>query len=153
ALHSRSQRIFRASTDEALIRVLLARLKYDEVKRLCEERLQTVEDNKFLYRYYMDLALVHLGLIEEGLRFNAETVELAFSEGNKYSARSHRVELLVQGNRPEDALAECDKLLKEFPRGRYVRDTRFKMATVLSRLRRHAESEKVLRALLEDDPN
>src|SRR5262249_55735185 len=144
ALQGRTTRFFRASTDEALIRVLLTQRKYEEARKLCQERLLNVDDNKFLYRFYLDVAMLHLGKIDEGLRLNEQTVEIAFSEGNKYVARTHRVDLLLQGDRAGEALAECDKLLKEFPKGRYVRDTRFKTAAILSQMKRFADSEKLV---------
>ena len=149
----RPNRIFRASSDEALLRVLSARRKYADIKSLCEDRLNSVEDNKFLYHYYLDTALAKVGNIQKALEVNEQAVELAFSEGNKFNSRMHRVDILVQGDRSDEALKECDKLLKDFPGARFGRDAQIKSASILSHLRRHEESEQVLRRLLEQDPN
>src|SRR5205814_7214565 len=50
-------------------------------------------------------------------------------------------------------LAECEKLLKDYPQPRFTRDIRYRMAAILSNAKRYPESEKELRRLLEQDPN
>jgi tetratricopeptide (TPR) repeat protein len=157
ALHEAGKEFWKrqlmASTDEILLEVLMARHKYADVKSLSRERLLTSKDNAFLYHYFLDLALAKLGEIDEALSVNKEAVELAFSEGNKYVSRTHRIAILEQDGRLDQALAECEKILKEFKSPRFVRGTSIRMAGILSKLRRHDEGEKILRRLLEQDPN
>ena len=131
----------------------MAQHKYEDVRSLCRERLQNANDEQFLYHFYLDQALMRLGELDEALRVNEQTIALAFSESNKFAAREHRVEILHQAGRSADALAECEKLLKDLPQARYAPAVRHKMAAILSHERKFAESETILRQLLEADPN
>src|SRR5262245_32817256 len=153
ATESRPGGFFRASTDEALIQVLMARRKYADVKSICRDRLRTEDLNKFLYHVFLDIALAKLGEIEEALEVNDQAVLLAFSDGNKFYSRMHRVEILQQAGRLDDALAECGKILNEFAVPRFSRRTNLRIATLLSRMQRHEEGEKIVRRLVEQDPN
>ncbi len=174
ASEDRQGRIFRASTDEALIQVLLARRKYADVKAICRNRLQTEDLNKFLYHVYLDISLAKLGEIDKALEVNDEAVLLAFSDGNKFFSRMHRVEILVQAGQLDEALSECDRIsegtgvgktgtVKEHPAPRIVKEPplapRFarrasiRKAGILSHLQRYEESEKIMRRLVEQDPN
>jgi tetratricopeptide (TPR) repeat protein len=142
-----------ASTDEALILVLMARHKYADVKSLSRERLRVSDDNAYLYHVFLDISLAKLGEIDEALNVNKQAVDLAFRDHLKYRSRRNRAIILVQDGQLEQALQECQKLLKEFPTPQFVRSTKIQMAEVLSQLHRHEEAEKLLRELYDQDPN
>jgi tetratricopeptide (TPR) repeat protein len=158
ALETRpGQMFFRASTDEALIQVLMARRKYADVKAICRDGLRVEEMNnglnKFLYSVYLDFSLAKLGEIDNALEVNDQAVLLANSDGNRFYSRMHRVDILQQAGRLEEALAECEKILKEIPAPRFARRASIRTASLLSRMRRYEEGEKIVRGLVEQDPN
>jgi tetratricopeptide (TPR) repeat protein len=152
-------RWFLVSYDLALMRVLEQRHKFTDVKELCRDRLQNINDipngnlNEFLYNSYLERALLHLGEIDEALRVNEQTVMQAPNEGEKVDTRLRRAEMLRQAGRSKDAMNECEKLLKEYVQPKYARPTRLKMAAVHAQAGRPAEAEKLLRRMLDDDPN
>ncbi len=159
ALANRTSRFFTVSYDIALMRVLERRHKFADIKDLCRERLQNINAipngnlNEYIYNSYLETALVHLGDVEEALRVNEQTSLQAPNESEKVSTRLHRAEMFRQLGRTADALSECDKLLKEYPQPKYTRIIRLKMAASLTQARRAAEGEKLLRRMLDDDPN
>jgi tetratricopeptide (TPR) repeat protein len=152
-------RFFTVSYDIALMRVLERRHKYADIRSICRDRLQNLNNipngnlNEGLYSAYLEDALYHLGDVEEALRVNEQTVLLAPNESEKVRSRLQRAELLHQAGKLTEALAECEKLQKEYPQPKYTRLVRLRTAAILSHAHRPAEAEKVLRRMLEDDPN
>ena len=150
---NRQNRFTRAGIDFVLLDVLEARRKFADVKALCSDRIAGGDLNRFYYHHYLDLACAKLGEIDAALQANDQALILATSEEHKYMCGSHRAQIFVQAGRFEDAYAECQRILKEFPAPRFSRDTSLRLATVLSHMRRHDEGEKLLRRLLDQDPN
>ncbi len=151
--------VFRVSNDYALLQLLLARQEYQDVVAHCRKRIQNrdqhsnVGENKFLYFRYLEKALVLLGDLNEAQQINEQAIELARNEELIVRSRLERAELLLLSDKSDAALAECDQLLKEHSQVKFTRMIQYKKATILSQLRRFAESEKILRQMLEQDPN
>jgi tetratricopeptide (TPR) repeat protein len=159
ALTGRAASFFPVPYDMALLRVLERRHKYAEVRDLCVERKQNLDRiqfgnlNEFYYNTHLETALLRLGDVAEALRVNEQSLIQAANESDKVNTRLSRVDMLYQADKITEALAECEKVLTDYPQPKYARSIRIKMATLLKYARRPAAGEKLLREMLDADPN
>ena len=143
----------RATVDEPLIQVLLARHKYAEVIELCESRLSRTELNQFMYTYYMAFPEAVIRGLQPGLRMAEQAVELATQEDWKLMARVTKVNILLWHDEKNRAIEEAEKLLADFRQPKQMRRVRLTLARVYGAVRDHARAEQQLRMLLASDPN
>jgi tetratricopeptide (TPR) repeat protein len=135
-----------------LLRVLALSHKYEAVVKICREGLDKAQrTNRVLFHLELAYALMNLNRTEEAL----ESAELAVNEanaGNRLQCRRSRAGLLAQAEKYEEAIAECQALLREYNQPGEVREIRHTLSSIYSAARQPRQSEEQLRLLLEGDP-
>lgn len=151
---SRPQWGFQSVADDGLIGVLKARRKYAEIANLCEQRIANSPNklNPSLYYYNLAEARMMLGQTDEALRAADQAIQLA-GDQNRVPTRRRKVEIYLHAERFDEAVRECEDLLKEFRELKDVRTIRRTLASVYSAKKDHAKAEEQLRMLLALDPN
>jgi tetratricopeptide (TPR) repeat protein len=139
---------------DGLLRVLWDARKYSDVVWLCERGLQkAVGANRLMFHLNCARALALLGKEHEGLAEADRAVSAALDDDTRFVARITRLRLLWHVDRPEQALGECQQLLKERLQPAQVRDVRHLLSAIYSSLRDFARSEEQLQLILKDDAN
>jgi tetratricopeptide (TPR) repeat protein len=135
-----------------LLDVLWEGRKLNEIARLCREGLEKAQaTNRAMFHVNLAQALVQLGNNDEAVAQADKAVDLA-DDRNRFRLRRLRVNILTQAERYEQAVAECQELLKEFTQPGEVRDTRYLLSNVYSAAKDYAKAEQQLRKILEADP-
>jgi tetratricopeptide (TPR) repeat protein len=136
-----------------LLRVLVQAHKYEAVVTVCEEGLKKAEaTNRVLFFVDLAHAQMSLGHTKEALAAADDAVKHA-PDRDRLFCRRVRVDVLTQSERFDDAVAECQALLKEYNQAGEVRDIRVTLSTVYSAARQHSKAEEQLQLILRDDPN
>jgi tetratricopeptide (TPR) repeat protein len=136
-----------------LLRVLSLAHKNDKIIEVCKEGLKKAQNtNRVLFLSY--LATAHMGLdqVRESLEAADEAVQTADAD-NKLSCRIERVQLLSQAERHEQAVAECQALLKEYNQSGDVHKVRYMFSAVYSTAHQYDKAEEQLLLILKDDPD
>jgi tetratricopeptide (TPR) repeat protein len=136
-----------------LLEVLEEARKFEVIVAVCRQGiLQAKATNHHLFYRYLSHALVILGKIDEAIAAGHKAVELA-AEDYRLSARLSLVRVLTQGERYDEALAECNALLRGKPRSMEVHQIRLELYQVYSAKREFTKAEDQLQLILKDEPD
>ncbi|HEY8503117.1 MAG TPA: tetratricopeptide repeat protein, partial [Gemmataceae bacterium] len=143
-----------AAVYDGLLRVLWRANKPAAVAALCREALEgrPRATNLVLFHTHLAMALAELGQFGEALAQADRAVELS-GDGTRLAMRCRKVHVLRRAGRFADAVAECERMLKEYAEPHEVREVRYALATVYSAARQYARAEEQLRLILDIDPN
>ncbi len=136
-----------------LLRVLSLAHKNQKIIEVCKEGLKKAQNtNRVLFLSY--LASAHMGLnhVREALDAADEAVQTADVD-NKLNCRIERVQLLSQAERHDQAVAECQVLLKEYNQSGDVHKVRYMLSAVYSADHQYEKAEEQLLLILKDDPD
>jgi tetratricopeptide (TPR) repeat protein len=136
-----------------LLRVLSQGHKHEEIVKVCNDGLEKAEATSRVM-FHIDLANAHMALNHPKEALAAATAAVDEStDKDKLLCRRIRVEILSQCDKHDDAIAECEALLKEYNQPGEIHDIRMTLAMAYSAARKYDESEKELEKVLEADPN
>jgi tetratricopeptide (TPR) repeat protein len=136
-----------------LLRVLWRQRKHQEIIDLCEQGLkQGRRVNRVLFYTDMARALGQLGKIDEALKQADKAVEVAGAREDVY-ARRLRAMFLADLQRYDEAIADCQRLLKDYKEREDVREIRSTLSAIYSLAKNHTKAEEQLQILIETDPN
>ncbi len=136
-----------------LLRVLSLAHKNSEIIEVCQEGLKNAQNtNRVLF--FLELAAAHMGLnqVEKSLAAADEAVQTAGPEV-KLTCRLERAQLLSQAERHEQAIAECQALLKEYNQSGDVHRIRHLLSAIYSSAQQSDKAEEQLLLILKDDPD
>lgn len=136
-----------------LLQVLWQGRKYDKIVGVCRGGLQTAQGTSRVL-FEESLARAYLAMDKLG-----QAIEEATNAANHAGDRDRlhcrllRAQILAQANRCDEAIGECQALLKEYKPAKEVRDIRLALCAIYSEAKKSAEAEQQLRWLLEQDPD
>ncbi|HWG47845.1 MAG TPA: tetratricopeptide repeat protein [Gemmataceae bacterium] len=138
-----------------LLTVLALAHKNEAIIELCAEGLKA---GKTIHRglFYRALAQAHmaLGHVRESLAAADEAVNMAAaSDSALLHCRLLRVELFSQADKHEQAIAECQELLKDYNQPGDVHTIRSVFSAICSAAHQHDKAEEQLLLILKDDPD
>jgi len=135
-----------------LLRVLIMAHKNEAVVKICREGLEKAQQtNRLLFHLELAHALMNLNRTQEAL----ESADRAVDEsdaGHRLACRRNRAGLLAQAEKYDQAIAECQALLREYNQPGDVREIRHTLSSIYSAAHQPRQSEEQLRLLLEGDP-
>lgn len=156
-LYRHSLAVREGTKDEAeiylgLLTVLSLAHKNQAVIDLCKRGLERAENTNRLL-FLRELAVAHMGLnhIRESLEAIDEAVRSAGE--SKLSCRLERAQLLSQAERNDQAVAECQSLLKEYNQTGDVHKIRSVLSGIHSAAHQYEKAEEQLLLILKDDPD
>ncbi len=135
-----------------LLRVLSMAHKNREIIAVCQQGLKTAQNtNRVLF--FLDMAEAYMGLnqVQESLAAADEAVQTAGPD-LKLTCRLGRAQLLSQAERHEQAIAECQALLKEYNQSGDVHRIRHLLSAIYSAAQQGDKAEEQLLLILKDDP-
>lgn len=136
-----------------LLRVLSLAHKNREIIEVCRQGLEKARNtNRVLF--LIESASAHMGLnqVDESLAAVDEAVQTAAPD-MKLSCRLDRAQLLSQAERHQQAIAECQALLKEYNQSGDVHRIRHLLSAIYSNAQQPDEAEEQLLLILKDDPD
>jgi len=134
-----------------LVLVLRQGHKHEAIVKLCQDGLENARDTSpFYFHMEMAMALARLGKLAKALE--AADAAIAASPG-RLSCRVTRIHILMQAERYEQAITECQELLKEETNPEDIRQVRHTLSVVYSAANEPAKAEEQLQILLEADAN
>ncbi len=137
----------------ALLRVLSLANKNQEIIAVCKEGLKNAQNsNRVLF--FLDLAHAHMRLnqVRESLAAADDAVQTAGAD-YKLGCRLERAQLLSQAERHQQAIAECQELLKEYNQPGDVHKVRYVLSAIYSTAGQPDKAEEQLLLILKDDPD
>jgi tetratricopeptide (TPR) repeat protein len=135
-----------------LLRVLWRARKYQDTVDVCEDGLKNARFvNRVIFHADLARALGQLGKTEEALKQADQAVAAAGAQELLY-ARSIRVSIFSELGRYDDAVAECQAMLKEATKSEDIHEVRYALSSVYSLAKNTAKAEEELQILLESDP-
>lgn len=136
-----------------LLRMLVLGQKHEAIIEVCKQGLeQAQKTNRIVFHQQMAHALMKLDRVKEALTAADNAVNEA-GDDDRLTCRRDRVYLLAQANRHNDAIAECQSLLREYNQPGDARGIRATLATVYSMAKMHGQAEEQLQLILDSDPN
>jgi tetratricopeptide (TPR) repeat protein len=137
-----------------LLQVLSQAHKYAEIVKVCNQGLEKAQaTNRVLF--HIDLAYAYLGLDDSDKAIEAANAAVNdSSDRERPMCRRIRVGILSQCNKQDEAIAECQALLKEYNQNEEeVAKIRAALSMAYSAARKYDESEQELQKILEANPN
>jgi tetratricopeptide (TPR) repeat protein len=135
-----------------LLDVLWEARKLAEIERMCRKGLQEAQaTNRAMFHVNLAEALVQLGKATEAIEQADKAVELS-DDRNRLRIRRMRVNVLTLAERYDQAVAECEAMLKEVGQPGEARDIRYTLSSVYSAAHDYPKAEEQLRQILEIDP-
>lgn len=135
-----------------LLDVLSRAHKHAEVIKVCQQGLEHAQNtSRVLFHVHMAEAYLAMDKSEEALK----AIDTGVNEANDKSRlylRRVRADMLTQAGKHDDAIAECQALLKEYNQDKDVRKVRLSLGHAYAAAKRYDEAEKQSRLLLELDP-
>jgi tetratricopeptide (TPR) repeat protein len=136
-----------------LLQVLWQAKKYKEVVEVCQHGLQQARGtSRVLFDFDLARAYLALDKPDQAIEAANNAVDHARDE-DRLSCRRLRVQILAQAERHDQAIEECQALLKEYRQPGEVREIRYVLSSVYSAAKKQAQAEEQLQAILEQDPN
>ncbi|HTU21318.1 MAG TPA: tetratricopeptide repeat protein [Gemmataceae bacterium] len=137
-----------------LLSVLSMAHKNREIIVLCNQGLKAAEKTSLLL-FNRELAVAHmnLGHVRESLDAVDQAVQIASGPDSKLSCRLERALLLSQAERHQDAVAECQALLREYNQSGDVHKIRSVLSGIYSAAHVYDKAEEQLLLVLKDDPD
>jgi tetratricopeptide (TPR) repeat protein len=136
-----------------LLRVLWQAHKYEEIIKVCNQGLEKARATSRVL-FHIDLANAHMAL--DHPKEALEAVNAAVDESSdkdRLLCRRIRVDILSQCDKHDEAIAECQALLKEYNQPGEIHDIRAALSMAYSAAKKYNESEQELQKILEADPN
>lgn len=135
-----------------LLRVLWEARKYEAIVEVCKQGLNKAEaTSRVLFHADMARALAQLGRMDAAIEQASAAVDIAREDDRLYCRRV-RAQVLTEAGRYEQAVAECQTMLKDFPQPGDVRSVRYTLSSVYSAARNYPKAEEQLQLILEADP-
>jgi tetratricopeptide (TPR) repeat protein len=142
-----------AEAYSGLLQVLSQGRKHKEIIEVCQQGLRNaVGTTRVLFEDGMAHAYLALDKLDKAVESATLAAEHAGDESRCYCRRM-RAHVLAQAGRFDEAVQECQGLLKEYKRAKDMRDTRYSLSNVYSTAKRSAEAAEQLQLILEQDPN
>jgi len=137
-----------------LLQVLALANKHEAIVEVCKQGLEQAQaTNRVLFHVEMSHAQMALNRVKEALEAADEAVKEA-GEREMPRCRRNKVFLLSQAGKHQEAIAECQKLLKEYnDQPGKVRDIRSALSSAYSAAKEHAKAEEQLQLILQADAN
>jgi tetratricopeptide (TPR) repeat protein len=136
-----------------LLQVLLLQHRGREVVELCREGLKTAQaTNRVLFHQRMAWAYRELGDFKEALTAIESAIRDA-GERELPMMRRARLGILSQAGKHDEAIAEGQKLIKDYPFGEELRDTRMALSSAYLEAGKYEQSEAQIQLVLDKDPN
>jgi tetratricopeptide (TPR) repeat protein len=136
-----------------LLRVLWQGHKYSRIVEVCRYGLDHAQKTNFLL-FHIDLAraLVLLGQPDEALLHANTAVDLA-QDDNRLYCRHVRVSVLTQAERYDQAIVECQAMLRDYYLPQDVHEIRMVLSTAYSQRNDLPSAEEQLQLILQDEPD
>ncbi len=156
-LYRHSLNVREGTRDEAeiyvgLLTVLSMAHKNQAILEVCKRGLAKAENtNRLLFLREMAAAHMALNHVRESLETIDEAVKAAGE--TRLSCRLERAQLLSQAERHEEAISECQALLKEYNQPGDVHKIRSLLSGIHSAAHQHEKAEEQLLLILKDDPD
>jgi tetratricopeptide (TPR) repeat protein len=136
-----------------LLDVLQLRYKHEAIIEIGKLGLARAEQtNRVLFHRVMVYAYLHLSRFKEALEAADNAVKDAAGP-QILGSRKLRVYALSEAGKHQEAVAQCQEMLKEYNQGSELREVRLTLSRVLLQMGKHEESDKQLEMILEADPN
>jgi tetratricopeptide (TPR) repeat protein len=146
-------RLHEAEAYSGLLQVLTQGRKHKEIIDVCHQGLQTATGtSRVLFEDGMAHAYLALNKLDKAIEAATSAADHA-NEENRCYCRRVRAHILAQAGRIEEAVQECQGMLKEFRQAKDVRAIRYTLSNVYSTAKRSAEAAEQLQLILEQDPN
>jgi tetratricopeptide (TPR) repeat protein len=141
---------------DGLIAVLMLQKKYEQAVTLCRDllsgtKLGGIGVDGFLHSRIAS-ALAELGRLDEALVHEEKAIKVS-SDKNKLKCLIAKTHILAQAARYEEAVSECQEIMREFPKQVDVLEARYALSNVYSLKGDHEKSEEQLRLILDFDPD
>jgi tetratricopeptide (TPR) repeat protein len=142
-----------AEAYSGLLQVLSQARKHKEIVEVCEGGLRSaVGTSRVLFEDGMAHAYLALDQLDKAVEAATQAAEHASDDSRCYCRRLRAI-ILAQAGRVEEAVQECQGLLKDYKRAKDVRDIRYSLSNVYTTAKRSAEAAEQLQLILEQDPN
>jgi tetratricopeptide (TPR) repeat protein len=136
-----------------LLHVLRQGRKYKEIVELCRQGLaQAQMTNRVLFHMDLSRALMQLGKAEEAITEANNAVDIA-GDQERLVSRRNRALVLADAERHEQALAECQGMLKDFTQPEDVHEIRYTLSNVYSQAKNYTAAEEQLERIIKDHPD
>ena len=137
-----------------LLEVLWMQRKHDAVIALCKDALDGRAQATNLELFHRSLAMAYSEKekFEEAVAEIDKAVRLAAGPGKVFE-RCRKARILAQGDRHDDAIAECNVMLKDLTEADEIKQVRHTLSLVYTMKGDHEKSEAQLTKILDDDPN
>lgn len=141
---------------DGLITVLMLQKKYEQAVTLCRDLLSATKFggigvDGFLHSRIAS-ALAELGRLDEALVHEEKAIKVS-SDKNKLKCQIAKAHILAQAERYDEAVRECQDIMREFPRQSDVVEARYALSNTYSLKGDHEKSEEQLRLILDIDPD
>jgi tetratricopeptide (TPR) repeat protein len=146
-------RLHEAEAYSGLLQVLTQARKHKEIIDLCRQGLQSATGtSRVLFEDGMAHAYLALDKLDQAVEAATQAADHA-DDQNRCYCRRMRAHILAQAGRTDDAIEECQGMLKEFRQAKDIRAIRYSLSNVYSTAKRSAEAAEQLQLILEQDPN
>jgi tetratricopeptide (TPR) repeat protein len=139
------------SISVAIIRVLRAGRRHEDLVQFCTAALHRQPAMKVVFHNHLASALVRLDRIEEAVK-HADDAVAAAEAGDRLAAVLNRVGILAYAEQFRRAEDECLTLLHDTKQPGGVQQIRHSLANVYATARHYDQAEEQLRLLIELDP-
>jgi tetratricopeptide (TPR) repeat protein len=142
-----------ADAYSGLLQVLWQAKKYQQIVEVCQRGLQEARGTSRVL-FEIDLARAHLALEQPQQAVEQATlaVEHARDEDRLYCRRL-RAQVLSQAERHEEAIKECEGLLREYKQVGDIRDIRYTLSGIYTAAKKVDQAAEQLQLILEQDPS
>jgi tetratricopeptide (TPR) repeat protein len=135
-----------------LLHVLQQGRKYEAIVQVCRQGLaQAQNTNRVLFHLDLSEALMHLGKVDEAITEANNAVDIA-GDQERLVSRRHRALVLSEAGRHEQAVAECQAMLKEFTQAEDLRHVRYTLSNIYSQAKNYTGAEEQLQRIIKDHP-
>jgi tetratricopeptide (TPR) repeat protein len=136
-----------------LLEVLQLRYDHAAIIEISKQGLATAQQtNRVLFHRALVYAYLHLDKFKEALAAANDAVNDS-AKAQILGSRKLKVYALSEAGKHEEAVAECQAMLKEYNQGSELREVRLTLSRALLQMGKHDESDHELELILESDPN
>jgi tetratricopeptide (TPR) repeat protein len=138
---------------DGLLEVLRMQRKWKEVISICKELIGNSGIRAYQYHYQLALAYSQLEEFDRALAETEQVIKLIPRDDKyKYSPELLKVRILSQANRHEQAIAECERLMKGFPVAKEKHHIRVVLAAAYLAAGDQPKSEEQLQIIIDENP-
>jgi tetratricopeptide (TPR) repeat protein len=142
-----------AEVYSGLLQVLWQGRKHKEIVDICQKGMLNARGtSRVLFEVELARAYLALDKFDQAIEEATHAAEHAADE-NRLFCRRLKAQVLAQAKRYDEAVQECQDLLKEYKQSKDVREIRYVMSGIYSAAKKSAEAEEQLQLILEQDPN